>query len=79
LPNSDFFRAQRLHTDSAIELDPSFAVLVVLDGDGRLHAEGGEPLALRRGDTVVVPHAAGSSKLDGGLVAVRCLPPEVRT
>jgi mannose-6-phosphate isomerase len=79
LPNSDFFRAQRLHADSPIELDPSFAVLVVLDGEGRLHTENGDPVALRRGDTVVLPHAAGSSKLDGGLVAVRCLPPEVRT
>ncbi|HEY0501839.1 MAG TPA: class I mannose-6-phosphate isomerase [Kutzneria sp.] len=78
LPNSDFFRAQRLHADSPIELDPSFAVLVVLDGEGRLHSESGDPVALRRGDTFVLPHAAGSSKLDGGLVAVRCLPPEVR-
>jgi mannose-6-phosphate isomerase len=79
LPNSEFFRAQRLHADSPIELDPSFAVLVVLDGEGRLHTEGGDPVALRRGDTFVLPHSAGSSKLDGGLVAVRCLPPEVRT
>jgi len=78
LPNSDFFRAHRLHADSAIELDPSFAVLVALEGEGRLHVEGGDPIAVRRGDTFVLPHSAGSSKLDGGLVAVRCLPPEVR-
>jgi mannose-6-phosphate isomerase len=79
LPNSDFFRAQRLHADSPIDLDPSFAVLIVLDGEGRLHTQSGDPVSLRRGDTFVLPHAAGSSKLDGGLVAVRCLPPEVRT
>jgi mannose-6-phosphate isomerase len=79
LPNSDFFRAQRLHADSAIELDPSFAVLVALAGEGRLHVEGGDPITVRRGDTFVLPHAAGSSKLEGGVVAVRCLPPEVRT
>jgi mannose-6-phosphate isomerase len=78
LANSDFFRAQRLHADSAVELDPSFAVMVVLDGEGQVRTEGGDKLEVRRGDTVLLPHSAGSSTVDGGVVVVRCLPPEVR-
>jgi len=32
-------------------------------------------MPLGRGDTVVVPHAAGASELTGDVVAIRCLPP----
>lgn len=71
-----FFRADRLHAeDGPIDLDPGFAVLVVLDGNGTLHTDGGGPLPLHRGDTVAVPHAAGPARLDGGAVLVRCRPP----
>ncbi|MEU4803659.1 mannose-6-phosphate isomerase [Actinosynnema sp. NPDC023587] len=65
-----FFRADRLHVTGHRALDPSFAVLVVLAGEGSL---GGVPL--RRGSTVVVPHAAGEAVLTGDLVALRCRPP----
>ncbi|RKT57231.1 class I mannose-6-phosphate isomerase [Saccharothrix australiensis] len=65
-----FFRADRLHVSGALTLEPSFAVLVVLEGEGVL-----DSLPLRRGSTVVVPHAAGGSALTGDLVAVRCRPP----
>lgn len=68
-----FFRAERLH--GAIELDPSFGVLIVLDGTGKLRCEDGSELALRRGTTAVVPHSAGPSRLDGDLTAVHCRPP----
>ncbi|MBP2338707.1 mannose-6-phosphate isomerase [Saccharothrix coeruleofusca] len=67
-----FFRADRLHVAGRAALEPSFAVLVVLEGSGEL---GGLPL--RRGSTVVVPHAAGEQVLTGDLVAVRCRPPLV--
>jgi mannose-6-phosphate isomerase len=70
-----FFRAQRLTTRSALRLDPSYSVLVVLDGSGELTTEDGAGLALTKGDTVVVPYAAGSTVLAGDLVAIRCLPP----
>ncbi|MBW4716513.1 class I mannose-6-phosphate isomerase [Saccharothrix obliqua] len=65
-----FFRADRLHVSGSYVLDPSFAVLVVLAGSGALG-----DLPLRRGSTVVVPHAAGGVVLTGDLVAVRCRPP----
>jgi mannose-6-phosphate isomerase len=51
-------------------------VLVVLDGAGQLTTEDGEMLGLAKGDTVVVPHAAGSTAIDGTLTAIRCMPPE---
>jgi mannose-6-phosphate isomerase len=34
-------------------------------------------VAMNKGDTYVFPHAAGPSTVDGDLVAIRCLPPEV--
>jgi mannose-6-phosphate isomerase len=71
-----FFRAQRLTVRSGVALEPGYAVLVVLDGTGELTTENGEKLALGKGDTVVVPHAAGSTAIDGDLVAIRCRPPE---
>ncbi|HEY4022107.1 MAG TPA: class I mannose-6-phosphate isomerase [Pseudonocardiaceae bacterium] len=70
-----FFRADRLQVTSSVELDPGFSVLVALDGSGRLSTEHGGVLDLRRGDTAVVPHAAGSSTVDGELIMVRCRPP----
>jgi mannose-6-phosphate isomerase len=72
----DFFRAQRLAISSRVALEPSYAVLVVLDGAGQLTTEDGEMLGLGKGDTVVVPHAAGSTAIDGTLTAIRCMPPE---
>lgn len=75
LGDNDFFRADRLHADSPVELDPSFAVLVVLTGAGRLRTESGGVLDVRKGDTLVLPHSAGQTTVDGGAVAVRCRPP----
>ncbi|MFB9907907.1 class I mannose-6-phosphate isomerase [Allokutzneria oryzae] len=74
-----FFQADRIHADSAVDLDPSFAVLVALEGNGTLRTEHGGTVAVRRGDTLVVPHSAGSSQVDGGLVLVRCRPPAPET
>jgi mannose-6-phosphate isomerase len=69
----DFFRAERLQAGAA--LPASFAVLVVLEGSGTLHTERSGELPLRKGDTYVVPHAAGEATVTGDLTAVRCLPP----
>jgi mannose-6-phosphate isomerase len=69
-----FFTADRLHPRGTVELEPSFGVLIVLDGSGRLRHEEGA-LELRRGDTVVVPYAAGAAAFEGDLVAVHCRPP----
>lgn len=70
-----FFRADRLQVRDTLDLEPSFAVLVVLAGNGRLRTEHGGTLDLTKGQTVVVPHAAGSSTVEGELTVVRCRPP----
>jgi mannose-6-phosphate isomerase len=72
---SPFFRADRLHVTRPVDLDASFAVLVVLDGQGTLRTERGGTLDLRKGQTVAVPHAAGASLVDGAFTLVRCRPP----
>ena len=41
---------------------------VLLDGRG-------EPLGVRRGDTILVPWSAGACRLEGDLVAIACRPP----
>jgi mannose-6-phosphate isomerase len=69
-----FFRAQRIRGGAS--LDPSFSVLVALDGSGTLRTEQGS-FAVNKGDTYVLPHAAGEATVDGDVVAIRCLPPEV--
>lgn len=73
----EFFRADRVHTESPVEFDPGFAVLVALAGSGRLTTQDGGVLELHRGNTVVVPHAAGPCRVDGDLVLIRCRPPIV--
>jgi mannose-6-phosphate isomerase len=71
-----YFRAQRLRPAlGAVALGPSFAVLVVQDGEGTLRTEHGDTLALRRGTTALVPFAAGRTTVDGAVDAIRCLPP----
>jgi mannose-6-phosphate isomerase len=72
-----FFRAERLRPGPAVELDPSFAVLVVLEGEGELQSSAGI-FPVRRGMTVLIPHEAGTSELRGQLEAIRCLPPVPR-
>jgi mannose-6-phosphate isomerase len=71
-----FFRAERLRPDPAAPLEAGFSILVVTDGSGRLETRGGS-LDLGRGDTVLVPFAAGPGVVSGRLEAVRCLPPSV--
>jgi mannose-6-phosphate isomerase len=69
-----FFRAERLRPDPAASLEAAFSILVVTEGSGRLETRGGA-LELGRGDTVLVPFAAGAGAVRGRLEAVRCLPP----
>jgi mannose-6-phosphate isomerase len=74
-PAATFFRAQRIAPDGgSTELEQGFAVVVVTEGGGTLAG-----LEVRRGDAVVVPHAAGAGVADGDLVAIACRPPEVTT
>ncbi|HEX5406184.1 MAG TPA: class I mannose-6-phosphate isomerase [Pseudonocardiaceae bacterium] len=74
---SPFFRADRLQVSAPVDLDASFSVLVVLTGQGKLSTANGGSVDLTRGQTLVVPHAAGGSTVDGSLTAIRCRPPVI--
>ena len=70
-----FFRADHIEGSPPAELDRGFAILVFTTGAGELHSEDGEPLAVGRGDTVLVPWGAGTCRLEGDAAAVACRPP----
>lgn len=70
-----YFRAQALRPDPELHLEPAFSILVVLAGEGSLETEQRDALELRRGQTILVPFAAGRTTLTGELTAVRCHPP----
>jgi mannose-6-phosphate isomerase len=71
-----YFRAEHLRPlGGDFEFEPSFAILVVLRGNGTLHSERADSLPLTRGDTVLVPFAAGRTAVVGAVELIRCLPP----
>jgi mannose-6-phosphate isomerase len=71
-----YFRAQRvISAGEPVSLEPSFAILIVLDGPLVLADEHGHRLELPRGETVLIPHGAGTTALSGHGAAIRCLPP----
>ncbi len=76
-PVQAYFRAERVR--GGAELPPSFGVLVALSGTGALHTEHAGDVPVSRGDTFVLPHAAGAATVDGDVVAIRCLPPGAAT
>jgi len=67
---------ERLAPAPIAALERGFAIVVVTEGAGALLAEGGEPLPVRRGDTVLVPWAAGHCHLEGDVEAIACRPPD---
>jgi mannose-6-phosphate isomerase len=76
-----YFRAHRLRADGegAADVSPpvaaGFAVVLAVEGAGRLVPERGEGLDLRRGDAAVVPFDAGAWRLAGALEVLVCRPP----
>jgi mannose-6-phosphate isomerase len=71
-----FFRAERVNVDGPeLQLEPSFAVLIVTDGELTVSTEHHEPLRLPRGTSALVPFGAGVTMLSGRGEAIRCLPP----
>src|SRR4029453_18628868 len=69
-PEADpFFTAERLRGPSA-ELGAAFSVVVVVGGAGTLAGEH-DRLPVRRGDTLLVPYAAGRLTLTGDVEAIR--------
>lgn len=73
---ASYFRAQQLRSWVPIAMDPSFAVLVVLDGTGTLRTERDIACPVSKGDTLVVAHAAGHTQLEGDVTVIRCQPPD---
>jgi len=74
-----FFRAERVEASQSAELDQGFAILVVLEGTADLQSEGGEPVRIDRGDTVLLPWSAGACRVEGSLAGVCCRPPAARS
>lgn len=70
-----YFRAEALRPAPALALEPSFAVLITLDGEGTLRTERGAECPVGTGDTLVVPHGAGALELAGPVTVIRCRPP----
>jgi mannose-6-phosphate isomerase len=68
-----FFRADLVAGGAALE--PGFSVLVATGGEGDLRGAQGDPVALRRGSTVLVPFASGAVDVTGSVEAIRCRPP----
>jgi mannose-6-phosphate isomerase len=66
----EFFRAESV---AAGELDAGFGVLVVTGGTGQLTGDWGS-MALHRGVTLAIPHAAGPARITGSVQAVFCRP-----
>ncbi|WP_431977683.1 class I mannose-6-phosphate isomerase [Micromonospora haikouensis] len=64
----EFFAAHRVRGGD--RLAQGFAVLVVVAGAGRLTGER-DDVPVRRGDTLLVPYAAGPLRLDGAVEAIR--------
>jgi len=68
-----YFAADRLR-GPASALDAAFSVIVVVAGSGTLAGEL-DQLAVRRGDTLLIPYAAGPLTLTGDVEAIRLSPP----
>ena len=66
-----FFTADRVRPGAP--LPAGFAVLVVTAGEGALTGEH-DRLAVRRGDTLLIPYAAGPLTVTGAVEAVRLGP-----
>ena len=70
----EFFRAEPIVAGSTVR---GFAVLIVTDGVGELAGTWGNT-AVRRGSTLVLPHAAGPVHVSGSISGVLCAPPDER-
>jgi mannose-6-phosphate isomerase len=71
----DFFRVERVAPGAVtVDFPPQAAVLVVLAGGGQL-VSAAATLPVERGMTLLVPHGAGPTRLDGDVHVLRCMPP----
>jgi mannose-6-phosphate isomerase len=69
----EYFQAQWIEPgEGGAHLPAELSIVVLLDGAGQLADATGEAMEVRRGDALLVPYAAGETRLSGRLVAVRC-------
>jgi mannose-6-phosphate isomerase len=70
-----FFIAERVGAGS---FEAGFSTLIVTSGSGQLNTDRGnsmpQSMQLRRGQTVLIPFAAGDCTISGDLSAIRCRP-----
>jgi mannose-6-phosphate isomerase len=59
-----FFRADYIPGNSE-RVDAGFGIFLCLSGQGNIEFGNGTPLAVEKGDAVIIPHAAGSFKVNG--------------
>ena len=75
-PAAPFFRADRfINGLGAWPSQPSFTVVVVLDGAGAIAGADGSRRSAHAGETFVVQYSAGLLSFDGALDVVCCRPP----
>lgn len=73
-----FFRIERHLVGGPMELEPGFAVLVILSGEVGIRSDDGGTQLLPRGGTALLPHATGPVTLDGAGELLVCRPPAPR-
>jgi mannose-6-phosphate isomerase len=70
-----YFRAHRIvSTEGPVTVEAGFAIVLVLEGDGVIHADLAS-FEVARGDVALMPFAAGDWNLHGGATAIVCRPP----
>jgi mannose-6-phosphate isomerase len=71
-----FFRATLTRGSDQETLEEGLAILVVISGEGKLEGSfSGAPLAIARGDTILLPYAAGPVTCRGDVEVIVCRPP----
>lgn len=69
-----FFRAERVRAGA--RLQASVSVLIATSGAGLISFANGGVFAVERGQTAIIPHAAGPATINGELELIRCRPPD---
>ncbi|MGC1237616.1 MAG: hypothetical protein WA860_02385 [Acidimicrobiales bacterium] len=71
-----FFRATLTRGADEETIEEGLAILVVISGEGKLEGPfAGAPLAIAKGDTILLPYAAGPVTCHGDAEVIVCRPP----
>ncbi|RDW92354.1 hypothetical protein BP5796_01748 [Coleophoma crateriformis] len=75
--SNEYFILERLKVDSKEQCRPGFAILITLDGKLEMEYRDGKTMSVEKGETVVIPYAAGNFVLRGaGEVLIARPPPK---